>query len=1399
MSLFITSDKSSRGTITVNGFSTTFSVLANQISTPISIPYNRAYVAEAESGNVVNKGIHVLVDNGQPPVVVFAHIFAGFRSEASLILPVTALGRKYFSTNFWQASTGISRSQFQIVATEPNTVVQYQLRRNGVLDAAAQTKTLVNAGDVLQIQNTQDLSGSIIESIATSTTSCKKIAVFSGSSALSISSATCTGSSYDPLYQQCYPVNTWGNNFGVLPLANNANGYHLRIMAAEDNTRVSINGSVVAVLNAGEYYPATAVRPTPFTGPRTVSSDKPISVAQYLMSSNCSGSANIPSTTQSQGDPDMIILNPVEQSIRDINIFSSDLQAIRTKFLCIYMKTAQTATFKINGAAPRATFQVMPSQPDYSYLIEDLTSYPTQSFRLTADDGFNAITYGMGDAESYGYSAGTNVIDRYQFITVNNQFASVDFAAVCSNSPFSLSMTFPYEPLQLVWSFNGLYPDVTVNSPVYDETMVVDGKTLYKYNLSGSYTAPNTPGTYPITIIAENPTTDGCSGRQEISYELDVSAPPSADFTFTTDGCVSNPVTFTDNTSNPSGRPITHRHWNFGDGNTQDDVTTTAHTYALADNYNVRYTVINNIGCRSASPDTARRTVTLNNPPTARFSATGTYCTGNSITFKDESTIGGGGAISKWTWDFGDGSPVVVTGTGADQTHTYATTGNFTVKLTVETASGCRSNEFPLPITVHPKPVVDFTLPGTVCIAENPASFTSTSTISDGSESLFTYTWDFGDASPAGSGQTASHTYTGTGPFPVKLIVKSNNGCTETSTKTLSTLYAPPVAGFNAPAEVCIGTSITFNDISTAPGSSVTQWQWNFGDLTSSTDEDPVKTYATAGAYTVTLSVTSAQGCHSVNPPVSHPVTVNPVPVADFTISTPGCEQQDVTFTSTASGGTLVKWTWDYGEGSPVTMTNGNPVVHNYATSNSYTATLQVETDKGCKSSVVPKPVTINPLPAPAFTTPVACINDQAAFAGTATIASGSVTGWEWSFGDVNANPGNPNTSGVQTPTHQFTVAGDYTVQLTAASAAGCKNAVDHTFTVNGDGLTPGFTLVNTGVLCSDKEITIRDASAIDAGKIIRVEIFWDPADLSIKTVDTDPAVGKTYTHTYPAFGSPATRTYRVQYDIYSGTNCVESHFEDITLQAIPQVVFSAVVPVCSNVATLNLAPHVTLSNALPGSGVFSGTGVSPAGVFTPATAGVGSQEITYTFTADNGCINTKQQTVVVNPTPKADAGPDKFVLEGGMATMTPVLVTGIPVSYEWSPATWLNNAFIPNAVVSPLGDQPYKLTVTSDKGCVTTDELFVKLLLDPVIPNIFSPNGDGIHDKWVIESLESYPGCVVQIYNRYGQPIYKVVNYTTPWDGRVNGKDVPVGTYYYIIDPKNGRKPITGYLDIIR
>jgi gliding motility-associated-like protein len=84
-------------------------------------------------------------------------------------------------------------------------------------------------------------------------------------------------------------------------------------------------------------------------------------------------------------------------------------------------------------------------------------------------------------------------------------------------------------------------------------------------------------------------------------------------------------------------------------------------------------------------------------------------------------------------------------------------------------------------------------------------------------------------------------------------------------------------------------------------------------------------------------------------------------------------------------------------------------------------------------------------------------------------------------------------------------------------------------------------------------------------------------------------------------------------------------------------------------------------------------------------------------------------------------------------------------------------------------------------------------------IPNTFTPNGDGINDTWVIRSLENYPNCTVQVYNRWGEKLYSSVGYPVPWDGTYKGANLPVGTYYYIINLKNGVNAISGWVAIIK
>ena len=268
-----------------------------------------------------------------------------------------------------------------------------------------------------------------------------------------------------------------------------------------------------------------------------------------------------------------------------------------------------------------------------------------------------------------------------------------------------------------------------------------------------------------------------------------------------------------------------------------------------------------------------------------------------------------------------------------------------------------------------------------------------------------------------------------------------------------------------------------------------------------------------------------------------------------------------------------------------------------------------------------------------------------------------------------------------------------------------------------------------------------------------------------------------------------------------SHLGCPMSSISDpVKLSVYVQVVFDPIPDVCEE------APPFQLTQAREkwgvqtesGKGSYSGPGVDVNGIFSPALAGAGQHPITYTFLANNGCFDTKTVNVTVFATPDADAGADLVILEGGEAMLS-ATATGTALSYKWTPAAGLSQDDILNPVASPAGDMMYTLTVKSGEGCVVTTQVFVKVLKKLSVPNAFSPNGDGINDEWNIKYLNTYPNATVIILNRYGEKVYSGRSQGKGWDGRYGGTDAPAGTYYYLIDPRNGRKVTSGAITLIR
>ncbi|WP_205499889.1 gliding motility-associated C-terminal domain-containing protein [Rufibacter psychrotolerans] len=184
-----------------------------------------------------------------------------------------------------------------------------------------------------------------------------------------------------------------------------------------------------------------------------------------------------------------------------------------------------------------------------------------------------------------------------------------------------------------------------------------------------------------------------------------------------------------------------------------------------------------------------------------------------------------------------------------------------------------------------------------------------------------------------------------------------------------------------------------------------------------------------------------------------------------------------------------------------------------------------------------------------------------------------------------------------------------------------------------------------------------------------------------------------------------------------------------------------------------------------------------------------------YVRSVVQNCASVRLPVRVHIPAATANAGPDQNLVLGRFVE----LAASGGLTYSWSPSTGLSNTQISNPVAKPLQTTTYTVTVTTQDGCTSSDEVTITVLKPIEVPNGFTPNGDGINDGWEVPNLNSYPNCQVEIYNRWGNKVFESIGYEQPWDGRMNGQPLPAATYYYVIRLGGNETPLTGNVTIIK
>lgn len=525
-------------------------------------------------------------------------------------------------------------------------------------------------------------------------------------------------------------------------------------------------------------------------------------------------------------------------------------------------------------------------------------------------------------------------------------------------------------------------------------------------------------------------------------------------------GCSPLVVYFFDSsTGNPS-----QWRWDLGNGVTSFLRNPSA-TYFSAGTYNVKLVVTN-----AAGKDSVLKTqyITVYASPKVDFGFNKlTGCFPLPVQFTEKATAGSGTAIS-WKWDFGDGtmsdkqSPV----------HTYTTAGNFSATLQVTNSYGCtKSFTQTQAINITQGVKADFanTDPG-FCSAPANVQFTNNST----GPGPLSYQWNFGDGVNSNA-NSPTHVYTKNGNYSVSLIASSPQGCADTVTKTQVFKLGSAKAAFTAPSAACINTPVQFTSTSSPTPLAV---KWDFDNTTYSTENNPVQTFTQPGTFMVRL-VADFGGCSDT---VKHPVSVLPLPSADFTAAQNSFCKLPVTVRfAAATKGYNYKYTWDFGDGSTGT---GSDPVHTYTAEGSYTVRLVVTNPAGCSDGVtkkefiqVYKPViTVEGLPKKGCS-PLS-ISPTASVSGGATI-----TNYFWDFGDST-------TSIAANPSHTYSKKGTYNVRLIAKLASGCVDTVLLTAAVRVGGKPHADFVYTPATVCPYENVSFTDKSSGNPDYW-----FWDFGD----------------------------------------------------------------------------------------------------------------------------------------------------------------------------------------------------------------------------------------------------------------------------------------------------------------
>lgn len=933
----------------------------------------------------------------------------------------------------------------------------------------------------------------------------------------------------------------------------------------------------------------------------------------------------------------------------------------------------------------------------------------------------------------------TNTIvqnDIINYIPYPTPSFSVSSTFGCIGDPFTFNNTSVGNAVSYLWNFGDGATSTTV-SPIH------------------SY---STEGTFSVTLTAFN--ANGCDSSVTQISLINISH-PDADFSaFPTFAfCPPLLVNFTDLSSTDA----ISWYWNFGDGSSSN-IENPSHIYTQSGIYSVFLVVTNSNGCTDSIyfPDL----IELSGPiGDFTFFPDSVGCPPYDINFVSQAIN-----VTTYTWDFGDG----FLGSGESISHTYNQIGTYIPTLILQDDNGCTfTYQSADTLSIIPL-AVDAGVSGTICQHDSLQLNASGGDV---------YSWSpsTGLSNPNISNPIASPDQT------TQYVVTVNLGLCQ-NTDTITVVVNPaPQADFSSNS-VCFGDSTQLMDLSTmAAPDSIVSWSWDLaGSLSNETN--PAIVFPISGTNPVTLTLQGSSGCSTI---LEGSVYVNPSPVAAFSANdTCLFETTFLNDLSSTDQGAITNWFWNFGNGSNSTLQNPSLT---YFADSTYQVTLTVTATGGCTDSII-QAVIIHPLPNAVVTTANACFGEEVMFADSSTVNTGSITQWNWSFGDGS-------NATIQHPNHLYPNVQSYVYSLTVTTEFGCQDATSGAVTIHPRPVS-AFQMTSTSSCFSPASVNLFNQST-GAN-----QFSWNHDNGTIATSFNSTAI-------FDTVGQ-----YNIQLLVTNQFGC-----QDSSTQLFE--VFPTVVAAFESSDPDGCEPWSVQFGNLSQNGVDfqwdfnDGDGSStfePTHIFeNPGIYSVG-----LIVTGLGGCADTFNinNLVTVFPNPTASFEYSNIPNPIANGTIAFYNTSSAHVGSWWdfgdgffdsSESTTHNYDFYGNKLVT--------LAIVDVNGCVDTSNMYISVdffgglfVPNAIIPTddntdvrIFQPKGTGL----------GYYRCMV--YDKWGNMLWQSTKLeagspTEYWDGTYKGEIVPQGAYVWRVDAifangkvwdgmidKNGDYHQTGTVTVIR